>query len=82
MVVILVFAAGIFTGLFTNSGMSDALANSLITLIPPSLGRFWGLITAIVSAPGTFLLSNDAFYYGVLLENYVRYVLLGLPRAS
>ena len=23
-----------------------------------------------------------AFYYGVLLENYVRYVLLGLPRAS
>ena len=65
-VVILVFAAGIFTGLFTNSGMSDALANSLITLIPPSLGRFWGLITAIVSAPGTFLLSNDAFYYGVL----------------
>ncbi len=65
-VVILVFAAGIFTGLFTNSGMSDALANSLIMLIPPSLGRFWGLITAIVSAPGTFLLSNDAFYYGVL----------------
>lgn len=65
-VVILVFAAGIFTGLFTNSGMSDALANSLIKLIPPALGRFWGLITAIVSAPGTFLLSNDAFYYGVL----------------
>ena len=65
-VVILVFAAGIFTGLFTNSGMSDALANSLIKLIPPVLGRFWGLITAIVSIPGTFLLSNDAFYYGVL----------------
>ena len=65
-VVILVFAAGIFSGLFTNSGMSDALANSMIKLIPPVLGRFWGLITAIVSIPGTFLLSNDAFYYGVL----------------
>lgn len=26
--------------------------------------------------------SEIAFYYGVLLENYVRYVLLGLPRAS
>ena len=46
--------------------MSDALANSMIKLIPPALGRFWGLITAIVSIPGTFLLSNDAFYYGVL----------------
>ncbi|MFR5601299.1 MAG: CitMHS family transporter [Lachnospiraceae bacterium] len=65
-VVILVFGAGIFMGLFTNSGMSDALASSLITLIPPQLGRFWGLIMAIVSAPGTFFLSNDAFYYGVL----------------
>ncbi len=65
-VVILVFAAGIFTGLFTNSGMSDALAASMIKLIPPALGRFWGLITAVVSIPGTFLLSNDAFYYGVL----------------
>lgn len=65
-VVILVFGAGIFMGLFTNSGMSDALAASLITLIPEQLGRFWGLIMAIVSAPGTFFLSNDAFYYGVL----------------
>ena len=65
-VVILVFAAGIFMGLFTNSGMSDALAASLITFIPEQLGRFWGLIMAIVSAPGTFFLSNDAYYYGVL----------------
>lgn len=65
-VVILVLGAGIFMGLFTNSGMSDALAASMITLIPPQLGRFWGLITAVVSAPGTFFLSNDAFYYGVL----------------
>lgn len=65
-VVILVIGAGIFMGLFTNSGMSDALANSLIRIIPESFGRFWGLITAIISAPGTFFLSNDAFYYGVL----------------
>lgn len=65
-VVILVLGAGIFMGLFTNSGMSDALALSLTSIIPASFGRFWGLITAILSAPGTFFLSNDAFYYGVL----------------
>ena len=65
-VVILVLGAGIFMGLFTNTGMSDALAASLIRMIPPQLGSFWGLITAVVSAPGTFFLSNDAFYYGVL----------------
>lgn len=63
---ILVMAAGIFMGLFTNSGMSDALASSMIYMIPEQMGRFWGLVTAVISAPGTFFLSNDAFYYGVL----------------
>lgn len=65
-VVILVLGAGIFMGLFTGSGMADALALSLASVIPTSWGRFWGLIVAILSAPGTFFLSNDAFYYGVL----------------
>jgi citrate transporter, CitMHS family len=65
-VVILVIGAGVFMGIFTNSGMSTALANSMLNVVPESLGRYWGLITAIVSAPGTYFLSNDAFYYGVL----------------
>lgn len=65
-VVILVLGAGIFMGLFTNTGMADALALSLANVIPTSWGRFWGLIVAVLSAPGTFFLSNDAFYYGVL----------------
>ena len=65
-VVILVLGAGIFMGLFTGSGMADALALSLTKIIPASFGRFWGLIVALLSAPGTFFLSNDAFYYGVL----------------
>lgn len=65
-VVILVIGAGVLMGIFTSSGMSTALANSMLNIIPPQLGRFWGLLTAIVSAPGTYFLSNDAFYYGVL----------------
>lgn len=65
-VVILVLGAGVFTGLFTSTGMSDALAVSLTNLIPASFGKYWGLVVAVLSAPGTFFLSNDAFYYGVL----------------
>lgn len=65
-VVILVFAAGIFMGLFNGTKMADAIANSLATIIPESLGGYWGVIVAVISAPGTFFLSNDAFYYGVL----------------
>jgi len=65
-VVILVLGAGIFMGIFNGTGMANALAGSLTSIIPASWGRYWGLIVAVLSAPGTFFLSNDAFYYGVL----------------
>lgn len=65
-VVILVFAAGIFMGLFQGSGMANALAQSFTTIIPKQLAGFWGLIIALLSAPGTFFLSNDGFYYGIM----------------
>lgn len=65
-VVILVFAAGIFMGLFQGSGMADALANSFVDIIPKQLAGAWGLIVALISAPGTFFLSNDGFYFGVI----------------
>jgi CitMHS family citrate-Mg2+:H+ or citrate-Ca2+:H+ symporter len=65
-VVILVLGAGIFMGIFTGTGMANAVASSLTNMIPAAWGRYWGLIVAILSAPGTFFLSNDAFYYGVL----------------
>jgi CitMHS family citrate-Mg2+:H+ or citrate-Ca2+:H+ symporter len=64
--VIMVIGAGAFMGLFTNSGMSDALAASLVHVVPESFGRFWGLIVVLISAPGGFFMSNDAFFYGVL----------------
>lgn len=65
-VVVLVFAAGVFMGLFQGSGMADALAQSVIHIIPKQLGGFWGIIIALISAPGTFFLSNDGFYFGVM----------------
>lgn len=65
-VVILVFAAGVFMGLFQGSGMAEALANSFTYLILKQLAGFWGLVIALISAPGTFFISNDGFYFGVL----------------
>lgn len=64
--VIMVIGAGAFMGVFTNSGMSDALASSLVNVVPASMGRFWGMIVVLISAPGGFIMSNDAFFYGVL----------------
>lgn len=65
-VVILVFAAGVFMGLFQGTGMADALAQSFTKIIPDQLAGFWGLVIALISAPGTFFISNDGFYFGVL----------------
>ena len=65
-VVMTVFGAGIFMGILNATGMSDAIATSLIAIIPESLSGFYGLIVAIISAPGTYFLHNDAFYYGMM----------------
>ena len=46
--------------------MVDAMANSLVSLIPDSMGPHLPIITAITSMPFTFFMSNDAYYFGVL----------------
>jgi CitMHS family citrate-Mg2+:H+ or citrate-Ca2+:H+ symporter len=65
-VVSLIFAAGIFTGILSGTGMVEAMSRSLLAVIPPSMGPYFAPITAIVSMPFTFFMSNDAFYFGVL----------------
>jgi len=65
-VVSLIFAAGIFTGVLNGTGMLDAMAQSMLDLIPPTLGPYLAPITAVASLPLTFFVSNDAFYFGVI----------------
>jgi CitMHS family citrate-Mg2+:H+ or citrate-Ca2+:H+ symporter len=65
-VVSLIFAAGIFTGILGGTGMLDAMAKSMLSLVPPSLGPYLAPITALASLPLTFFVSNDAFYFGVV----------------
>lgn len=61
-----VFAAGIFLGILTGTKMTNAMADSLISIIPSGFGVHMGIITAILSALLSFFLSNDAFYFGIL----------------
>jgi CitMHS family citrate-Mg2+:H+ or citrate-Ca2+:H+ symporter len=61
-----IFAAGIFTGILSGTGMVDSMAKSLLHVIPPSFGPFLAVFTAFVSLPFTFFMSNDAFYFGIL----------------
>ncbi|MGQ3048543.1 MAG: CitMHS family transporter [Niveispirillum sp.] len=65
-VVVLIFAAGSFTGILNGTGMADAMANAALTVIPPSIGSYLAPITALASMPLTFVMSNDAYYFGVV----------------
>lgn len=65
-VIAMVLAAGVFMGILTESKMAEAMAQHMVTVIPAGLAPHFALISAIISAPGTFFLSNDAFYFGVL----------------
>lgn len=65
-VVSLIFAAGIFTGILGGTGMVEGMSKSVVAVIPPALGPYLAPITAALSLPFTFFISNDAFYFGVL----------------
>jgi citrate-Mg2+:H+ or citrate-Ca2+:H+ symporter, CitMHS family len=65
-VVVVIFAAGVFTGILSGTKMIDAMALSVVDSVPPSFGPYLAVITGILSLPFTFFISNDAFYYGVV----------------
>jgi CitMHS family citrate-Mg2+:H+ or citrate-Ca2+:H+ symporter len=65
-VVGLIFAAGVFTGILSGTKMVDAMAESVIQLVPTALGPYLAIVTGALSIPFTFFISNDAFYFGVL----------------
>lgn len=66
MVVALIFAAGSFTGIIEGTGMLDAMARSILAGVPDAMGPWLAPITALLSLPLTFLMSNDAYYFGIV----------------
>ncbi|MBQ7491710.1 MAG: citrate transporter [Clostridia bacterium] len=60
------FAAGCFTGIMKSTGMITEMATALTSLIPASMGKFFPVITGVISMPASLLFDPDSFYYGVL----------------
>ena len=65
-VVAMVFAAAVLVGVLSGTGMVTAMANGIVSAVPEPLGPYFAVITAILSMPLTFFLTNDAFYFGIL----------------
>ncbi|MFH8728424.1 CitMHS family transporter [Streptomyces termitum] len=62
----MVFAAAVFTGVLTGTGMVEHMADWLVGAIPDALGPHMALVTGVLSLPLTYFMSNDGFYFGVL----------------
>ena len=66
MVSSMIFAAGIYSGILTNSKMIEAMATNLVHLIPKQHASFIPVITAVISMPASLLFTPDAYYFGVV----------------
>ncbi|WP_134699478.1 CitMHS family transporter [Ammoniphilus sp. YIM 78166] len=66
MVAVMIFAAGIFTGILTGTKMIDAMATSMVSVIPDAIAGTLPLLVAITSMPLSLVFTPDAYYFGVL----------------
>ncbi|MFE1548523.1 CitMHS family transporter [Streptomyces sp. NPDC058718] len=62
----MVFAAAVFTGVLTGTGMVKHMADWLVGAIPAGMGPHMAVVTGVLSLPLTYFMSNDGFYFGVL----------------
>ncbi|MGF0308974.1 CitMHS family transporter [Rhodococcus sp. IEGM1428] len=65
-VVALVFAASVLTGVLNGTGMVEEMSRWLVDVIPDAFGPHLAIVAGALSIPLTFLMSNDAFFFGVL----------------
>ncbi|MEG9295471.1 citrate:proton symporter [Mangrovibacillus sp. Mu-81] len=65
-VVSIIFAAGIFTGILSGTGMIEAMAQSLVSIIPEGVGGAMSILVAVLAMPLSLLFTPDAYYFGVL----------------
>ncbi|TWH57141.1 CitMHS family citrate-Mg2+:H+ or citrate-Ca2+:H+ symporter [Desulfitobacterium sp. LBE] len=63
---VMMLAAGIFTGIFSGTKMIDAMAISMVTVIPEALSGLLPVFTAVISFISTLVMTPDSFYYGVV----------------
>lgn len=62
----MIFAAGIFSGILSGSGMIDAMAESMVSIIPHQHANWIPTLTALTSMPSSMLFTPDAYYFGVI----------------
>lgn len=66
LVVSMIFAAGVLTGVLSGTKMITEMAEALVSVIPDGAGGLLPLLTAITSMPLSLVFTPDAYYFGVV----------------
>jgi CitMHS family citrate-Mg2+:H+ or citrate-Ca2+:H+ symporter len=60
------FSVGVFMGVIKDSGMVEAMANALVSILPSFLTPHLHWFLALFAVPLLMILGTDAFYYALL----------------
>ena len=66
MMVTTVFAAGVFTGILTKSGMLGAVSADLVRVLPDAVLRHLPVLVGLTSMPLSLAFDPDSFYFGLM----------------
>ena len=60
------FSVGVFMGIISESGMVEAMANTIVGVLPAAMAPHMHWFLALFSVPLIMILGTDAFYYALL----------------
>lgn len=60
------FAAGAMVGVFDGTGMLEAMANAIMSVIPETLGKYIHIIFGLLALPLGLCIGTDAYFYGIM----------------
>lgn len=60
------FSVGIFMGIISGTGMVEAMANTIVSVLPEAMAPHMHWFMALFSVPLMMILGTDAFYYALL----------------
>ena len=59
-------AAGVMVGIMNGTGMLEAMAVSMLGVIPEFMGRYIHLIFGFTAVPVGMMIGTDAYFYGIM----------------
>jgi CitMHS family citrate-Mg2+:H+ or citrate-Ca2+:H+ symporter len=76
---VIIFAAGIFSGILSGTKMIDAMATALVSLLPQQHAALLPAAVAVTSTPLSLVFTPDAYYFGILPVLKTAAIHYGIP---